>query len=401
MKRILILWGVLLLLTAVACTEDKGNYDYVPLNELTLEGMLGEYEVEQDSTLAITMTITGKEGFSESDYDFVWYAWSETDEDAIPDTLSYEKDLNVTISLPIDSYTLRFMATEKETGVYYSVHADLSVINSFSKGVVALSRIEGGDSDVTLINSVNTVTKHAYKDANGGVSAGKQPRGVYYLGGSRGTKNVLLIATEEKQMTVEPIDFTDYRSLAGWFYIEPEGIAEAMGTDGYDEYLIIGGKAYNRSISWNPAGMFDYKIAGDYDLAPFVLEGSSIFFYDQVRHRFYFYPGWEGMIVASSAGSAFNAANTGMDMLYGQTFGENMRAVMVDETGKRYMISGLQTAEYDLDLSGFQPMINAQRKLEMTQEGTAEATCWALCLRQQDCLCEYDQWHATWKCHHP
>ena len=195
MKRISILWGVLLLLAAVACTEDKGNYDYVPLNELTLEGMLGEYEVEQDSTLAITMTITGKEGFSESDYDFVWYAWSETDEDAIPDTLSYEKDLNVTISLPIDSYTLRFMATEKETGVYYSVHADLSVINSFSKGVVALSRIEGGDSDVTFINSVNTVTKHAYKEANGGVSAGKQPRGVYYLGGDNGTKNVLLIAT--------------------------------------------------------------------------------------------------------------------------------------------------------------------------------------------------------------
>ena len=388
MRRISILWGVLLLLTAVACTEDKGNYDYVPLNELTLEGMLGEYEVEQDSTLAITMTITGKEGFSESDYDFVWYAWSETDEDAIPDTLSYEKDLNVTISLPIDSYTLRFMATEKETGVYYSVYADLSVINSFSKGVLALSRIEGGDSDVTFINSVNTVTKHAYKSANGGVSAGKQPRGVYYLGGSEGTKNVLLIATEEKQMTVEPIDFTDYRSLAGWFYIEPEGTVEAMGTDGWDEYLIIDGKAYNRVVypNANPTGMFDYKIAGEYDLAPFVLEGSSIFFYDQVKHCFYFYPGWEGMIVASSAGSAFNAANTGMDMLYGQTFDEDMRAVMVDDAGKRYMISGLQTAEYDLDLSGYQPLINAQRKLEMTQEGAAEATCWAISSKDPDFL---------------
>lgn len=34
MKRILILWGVLLLLTAVACTEDKGNYDYVPLTQI-------------------------------------------------------------------------------------------------------------------------------------------------------------------------------------------------------------------------------------------------------------------------------------------------------------------------------------------------------------------------------
>ena len=90
MNRIIIL-SICFIIGVVACYEDKGNYDYVPLNELTLEGMLGEYEVEQDSTLAITMTITGKEGFSESDYDFVWYAWSMSDQDAIPDTLSYEK----------------------------------------------------------------------------------------------------------------------------------------------------------------------------------------------------------------------------------------------------------------------------------------------------------------------
>ena len=141
--------------------------------------------------------------------------------------------------------------------------------------MVALSRIEGGDSDVTFINSVNTVTKHAYKEANGGVSAGKQPRGVYYLGGDYGTKNVLLLATEEKAMTVEPIDFTDYRSLEGWFYLEPEGTVEAMGTDGWDEYLIMDGKAYSRTVypGANPTGMYDYKIAGEYDL---VVVGAGI-----------------------------------------------------------------------------------------------------------------------------
>lgn len=386
MKKITMIMGVLLLLVA-ACTEDKGNYDYVPLNELTLEGMEVTYQVEKDSVFAITMTITGEAGFFEANYDFLWYAWNSLDEESIPDTLSYEKDLDMVMSLPIGEYTLRYVVTEKETGVYYAAEADLSVINSFSKGVVALSRIEGGDSDVTFINSVNTVTKHAYKNANG-VSAGKEPRGIYYLGGEEGTKNVLLIATEEKQMTVEPVDFTDYRSLAGWFYLEPEGTVEAMGTDGMDEYLIIGGKAYNRMAYpfFNPTGMFDYKIAGEYDLAPFVLEGSSIFFYDKEKHCFYFYPGWEGMIVATSVGSAFNAADTGMDMLYGQTFGENMRAVMVDETGKRYMISGLQTAEYDLDLSGFQPMINAQRKLEMTQGGAAEAVSFTISSKDPDFL---------------
>ena len=387
MKRIAIIMGVLLSVV-MACTEDKGNYDYLPLNELTLEGMAESYQVEKDSAFAISMTITGETGFSEANYDFLWYAWNTLDEESIPDTLSYEKNLDMVMSLPIGEYTLRYVVTEKETGVYYAAEADLSVINSFSKGVVALSRIEGGDSDLTFINSVNTVTKHAYKEANAGVSAGNGPLGIYYLGGTYGTKNVLLISTEEKQMTVEPADFTDYRSLVGWFYIEPEGTVEAFGTDGWNEYLIIDGKAYSRTVypSANPTGMFDYKIAGEYDLAPFVLDGSSIFFYDKEKHCFYFYPGWEGMIVATSVGSAFNAADTGMDMLYGQTFGENMRAVMVDETGKRYMISGLQTAEYDLDLSGYQPMINAQRKLEMTQGGAAEAVSFTISSKDPDFL---------------
>ena len=387
MKKITMIMGVLLLLVA-ACTEDKGNYDYVPLNKLTLEGMEESYQVEKDSAFAISMTITGETGFSEANYDFLWYAWNTLDEKSIPDTLSYEKNLDMVMSLPIGEYTLRYVVTEKETGVYYAAEADLSVINSFSKGVVALSRIEGGDSDLTFINSVNTVTKHAYKEANAGVSAGNGPLGIYYLGGTYGTKNVLLISTEEKQMTVEPADFTDYRSLAGWFYIEPEGVVEAMGTDGLYEYLIIDGKAYSRTVYSvaNPTGMFDYKIAGEYDLAPFVLEGSSIFFYDKEKHCFYFYPGWTGMIVATSVGSAFNAADTGMDMLYGQTFEEDMRAVMVDETGKRYMISGLQTAEYDLDLSGYQPMINAQRKLEMTQGGAAEAVSFTISSKDPDFL---------------
>ena len=387
MKRIAIIMGVLLSVV-MACTEDKGNYDYLPLNELTLEGMAESYQVEKDSAFAISMTITGETGFSEANYDFLWYAWNTLDEEAIPDTLSYEKNLDMVMSLPIGEYTLRYVVTEKETGVYYAAEADLSVINSFSKGVVALSRIEGGDSDLTFINSVNTVTKHAYKEANAGVSAGNGPLGIYYLGGTYGTKNVLLISTEEKQMTVEPADFTDYRSLAGWFYIEPEGVVEAMGAVSLYEYLIIGGKAYSR-VAFpfsNPTGMFDYKIAGEYDLAPFVLEGSSIFFYDKEKHCFYFYPGWEGMIVATSVGSAFNAADTGMDMLYGQTFGENMRAVMVDDEGKRYMISGLQTAEYDLDLSGYQPMINAQRKLEMTQGGAAEAVSFTISSKDPDFL---------------
>ena len=43
MKRIKEIIGVLLLVTGIACTEDKGNYNYTPLNELTINGINKTY----------------------------------------------------------------------------------------------------------------------------------------------------------------------------------------------------------------------------------------------------------------------------------------------------------------------------------------------------------------------
>ena len=46
MKRIKEIIGVLLLVTGIACTEDKGNYNYTPLNELTINGINKTYVAE-------------------------------------------------------------------------------------------------------------------------------------------------------------------------------------------------------------------------------------------------------------------------------------------------------------------------------------------------------------------
>lgn len=389
MKRIQMIVGILLLLTGIACTEDKGNYDYTPLNELTFEGLGNSYQVEVDSILSIPVTITGNMDFSTDDYDYLWYAYSQTDKDGVtpPDTLSYEKDLNVAISLGVGEYYLRYVVTDKETGVYYSTWTYLSVINSYSKGVVALSRIENSDSDLTFINVLDKVTKHVYMTANG-ESAGKNPRGIFYLGGSDGMKNVLLVSTEEQAMTIEPSDFTIYRSLAQWFFVAPEGVVEGMATDGWYEYLIIDGKAYKRYVYpvANPSGMYDPQVAGDYDLAPFSLYGDGGFFYDKTRRCFLYHPGYGEMIVPTPLGDAFNAADMQMDMLYGVAYGENVRAVMEDDNGIRYMISALEIATYDPDTYDDIIQINARVKLEMTQQGATEATCFAISSKDPDFL---------------
>ena len=53
------------------------------------------------------------------------------------------------------------------------------------------------------------------------------------------------------------------------------------------------------------------------------------------------------MIAPEALGSAFNANDMQMDMLYGNAFSEKLRAVMEDDNGKRYMISGKEVYDYD------------------------------------------------------
>lgn len=388
MKRIQIIIGVLLLVTGIACTEDKGNYDYTPLNKLVVNGIKETYVVEVDSMLSIPVDISGSEGFREDDYDYVWYAW-RTSVEKVPDTLSVKKDLNVKLLLDVGEYILRYVITEKASGVFFESKINLNVINKYSKGVMALSRIEGDDSDVTFINIKNTVTQHAYKQANG-KSPGRHPRGIFYIGGEEGVKNVVLISTEERAITVEPNDFTDFMPLSDWFYVKPEGtIVEAFVTNERKsyEYLIIDGKAYNRNVFWSdtPFEKFDPKNKGDYNLAPFSLYGKGGFFYDRDKRCFIF-DLWGNMIAPEALGSAFNANDMQMDMLYGNAFSEKLRAVMEDDNGKRYMISGKEVYDYDRETYEDIIQIVAEKKIEMNYTGATKATCFAISSKEPDFL---------------
>lgn len=395
MKRIQMIIGVLLLVTGIACTEDKGNYDYTPLNKLTIDGIKETYVAEIDSVLSIPVNISGEKGFREDDYEYLWYAWRNNDTKA-PDTLSFKKDLNVKLSIDAGEYTLRYVVTEKASGVFFESKIPLSVIDKYTKGVIALSRIEGDESDITFINVKNTVTQHAYKQANG-KSAGRHPKGIFYIGGERGIKNVVLISTEERAITVEPNNFMDLMPLSDWFHIKPEGVVEGFATDGWYEYLIIDGKAYKRSAFMaSTFEKFDPKIKGDYHLAPFSLFGAGGFFFDRDKKCFLFDQYGNLMITPEALGSAFNANDMQMDMLYGTAIGEKLRAVMIDDNGKRYMISGKEVNTWDKVTYDDIIQIVAENKLEMNYTGAAEATCFAISAKEPDFL--YYAYGNTIKC---
>lgn len=380
--------GILFFGVAMACTEDKGNYDYMPLNDLTISGIESEYMIERDSLLQIPVTITAEQGFSEDRYDYVWYAW-RVNNAATPDTLSYEKDLDVAISIVPGEYDLRYIVTDKETEITYTYRTSLTVIDSYSKGVMVLSAA-GGEADVTFINTVNTVSSHVYFEANG-ETAGTNPSGIFYIGGGEFVAPLVAIATAEGTKVANPADFSEFMDFAELFYFAPEpGVMQCLCKSnwGYDEYAIIDGKVYNRRLVFveNLYQPYDPQIKGDYYAAPFSMyESTDAFFYDQAGRRFMFND-YGVMIPVEASAGAFNAADMQMDMIWGLALNEELRAVMEDDAGKRYMITATKTVTYSDDYSETYIRVNPISMLPMDKEGCAEASTFAMSTRDMGFL---------------
>lgn len=392
MKRIYWIVGCLLLLGIGACTEDKGNYDYTRLNDLTIGGLEKSYTVEQSERLSIAADITGVEGFDASRYDYLWYAW-RINNAADPDTLSYEKDLDVEIGIAVGNYQLRYLVTDKETGVYYKQEAELNVINSYSAGVVVLSSVEG-KANVTFINAANRVTENAYQTANGEV-AGTNPVGIYYTGGGEWVAGTLVIATAEGSKVVNPSDFSAMMDFSEFFYISPKNqVMQCLckSNRGYNEYVIVGGKIHNRGLVFvdNLYQKYDPAIKGDYEAAPFSMyEAGDFFFYDQKGKRFLYASSYDGATpVEKPTSGDFDPTDMQATMTYGIAFGEDARAVMDGDDGQRFVIAVAKREDREgsyPDTKYFYRVI-PQQKLIIDRPGFADATSFAVSSQDIDFL---------------
>ena len=390
MKRIQWIAGGLLLWAIGSCTEDKGNYDYTRLNDLTIGGFEKSYTVEQSERLSIAADIKGTEGFDASRYDYLWYAW-RVNNAADPDTLSHEKDLDVEVGIAVGNYNLRYLVTDKETGVYYKMEADLNVVNSYSSGVVALSSVDG-KANVTFINAVNRVTENAYQTVNGEV-AGTRPVGIFYTGGSEDVIGTLIVATEDGSKVVNPSDFSEMMPFSDFFYITPENqVMQKLCKSnwGYDEYVIVSGRIYNRRIAFvdNLFEKYDPEMKGDYEAAPFSMyESGDFFFYDQKGKRFLYASSYESPIpVEKPTSGDFDPTEMKAEMTYGIAFGEDARDVMDGDDGQRFVIACNKNTSYNDDYSEKYLRVVPLRKLVINHPGFAEAKTFAVSSQEIDYL---------------
>ena len=375
-----------------ACLEDKGNDVYVELNDVTISGLPFETTVEQFTRLQINPVITTKNGdFNPENYDYLWhmYVTYGSSNPTTSDTLSFEKDLNVEVSSIPGGYTLVFEVTDKETGIkYLTRNSYVTVINSYSKGMMALSNVNG-EANVTFVNIIGSVVEDAYQKVNGEV-AGKNPTGIRFITGLlSGAEPMVVIMTDDEKggTVVKPLDMSYVMDFKDMFWFIPEVVKpQLFGTSDYTlfEYVNNNGIIYRRENRESGYPKYGIAVDGEYDrMAPFdffdAIGSYVAWFYDQGRERFvYMNCPLQGdvVITLTDISGEFNPNNVGMQMLWGGLFGNtfamnNGRCVMEDDAGERYALS-FHSGKNDAG-----PVFTPQRKIPLTYEGGREAHTFA------------------------
>jgi hypothetical protein len=140
-----------------SCYKDKGNYDYHPVNELSVANFdtLKGYVTYFGNTLAITPAITGtldKDGTHSYTYE-----WSYELPSYAVKVLSTEKNLNYKVDILPGTYSLRYKITDKTSGVMYHFRTTLQVSTEIYEGYLVLNEV----------NNQSRLDMLSYKTENG------------------------------------------------------------------------------------------------------------------------------------------------------------------------------------------------------------------------------------------
>lgn len=162
--------GIICLLLG-ACAEDKGNYDYTPINEVTIDSILSTYSCEAGSRLYINPDI---KSLDEATADLS-YSWSIKDKE-----VSTDKILDITLP-PLD-YGQQLAAltiTDNVTKMQYRRTFYLEIVNPFNWGYYFLTRKDDGSSEIAYIQAVPgdgpTLKDVKYATGCGDYEFGKEP----------------------------------------------------------------------------------------------------------------------------------------------------------------------------------------------------------------------------------
>ena len=302
------------------------------------------------------------------EYDCFWGVANKNNQYSIIDTLSYNRDLNYVVTLNTGSYTLRFCAKDKETGIFSYTEYNLSVETDMSTGWWVLKKNENG-TDVDVYTEEKKIENVVYS-YNGKTLMGKPvdlayTNNYFVFDASTDTdvnQSVVFLGSEEDLMAIDLFTGKVLRTYEDLFYEQPaqrkiQGIFKGAS----DVHLIADGFLYTMPISrYTPHyRQFIIKHEGDYQLSPYrVASGwSNPMLFDEAASSFCIADRGAADLIYGKPEASPSHSNLNMDLLYlgGRTTstsgGENGYALLKVKGEEKYKLAYIDATRSSSDLS--------------------------------------------------
>lgn len=378
-----ILFVLLLPCVWVACMEDKGTYDYVEINEITID-TVNDQTVEVYDTLNVTPEVSCSLPGAELEY--CWYRY--VNDNLKVDTLSEDKQLAYKVALRVGSYDIYLKVTDANTGLSAKTMFKLSVVGKFSTGLMILGE-EDGETNMVFINNAGNVVQ--LYDSENSAALGRHPVQIADASTSQiaDIKDMLLLCDDGKGgVTLRNEDFSKALDYSELFFVAPSVIRPQAYYKGVDQFtlamadfIISGGKLHARALGYaaafgDPIG-FNPAVNGDHELSPWaIVNGKNFLFYDNKNEQFLVLKGSIMSIQKSfssltSSSGGFDPAHVGMQLVYmaeGKAAGSTNRGIGIFRNKQNQLIRLI------FSLNGFSTGTSTDMKLLSKTEVTPDAT---------------------------
>lgn len=258
-------------LLAASCAQDEGNYTYRDISAPIVTGIDEEISVLKNERLQLSPTIEGKD-YNASHCDFEWKVISNNDADTAT-VIGNERQLDVLMYLPEDTYRLYFTITDHTREMYWQNVYTLKVAQSTTEGWMVLC--EEGDGR-TRLDMISAVTGNTYRDILQGKNMPefRRPRRILQLEGYTDSDSPFYLLTEEGATRLGTDDFAwkeeymlQYEMGNGSTNTAPYEIVTTNATKG--KMMVADGDFYYASCM-SFIGLFDDKANQDFKVAPMV-----------------------------------------------------------------------------------------------------------------------------------
>lgn len=190
MKKNLTIYACCLLMSALccsACYDDKGNYTYHNIDEITISGLEESYTVLVGEPITIKPQIESTLPGDEADYSYEWVWVGGTYQKKYNNAYVWSKEKEwdeFAIGLPSGTYKFYYRVKDERTGVKWSSdYFTIQIINDISTGFFILSEVNdiGRLDFINFANSVFDLRLDILTKIGSEVPALEKPLGVACL----------------------------------------------------------------------------------------------------------------------------------------------------------------------------------------------------------------------------